>query len=358
MERKHYIDNLRWVCILLLIPYHAAMAYNSWGENNYIILGSSKILSSIVVAISPWYMPLLFLLAGISAKYSLAKRSYKQFTLERITKLLIPFLSCTLLFMPILSYITDKINYEYMGNFFEHYFVFFTKWTDLSGYDGGFGIGHLWFLLYLFVICFLASLLDVLFGKYIIKLKIDKTYSLLLVFLIILVMFMSNIKIGGKSIVTFLFIYLIGYYILSNDDVVERVIKFRYLYLFFWFISTILNVWLFIWSNYNLPIINTLLNFLSGGFGILSLISIGSNNFNCNNTFTKFLTSISFLIYIIHFIWVVVFEYIFSLLSNNIAFVFILSVLFSIIATIITCIGIKKCPVIKVFFGYKYKTIK
>lgn len=36
--RKHYIDNLRWITILLLIPYHAAMAWNVWGEPNYIFL--------------------------------------------------------------------------------------------------------------------------------------------------------------------------------------------------------------------------------------------------------------------------------------------------------------------------------
>lgn len=31
IERKNFIDNLRWMCILLLIPYHAAIAYNFWG---------------------------------------------------------------------------------------------------------------------------------------------------------------------------------------------------------------------------------------------------------------------------------------------------------------------------------------
>ena len=30
--RKHYIDNLRWIMILMLIPYHAAMAWNTWGD--------------------------------------------------------------------------------------------------------------------------------------------------------------------------------------------------------------------------------------------------------------------------------------------------------------------------------------
>lgn len=34
-NRKYYIDNLRWASILLLVPFHSAMAWNSWGEGNY-----------------------------------------------------------------------------------------------------------------------------------------------------------------------------------------------------------------------------------------------------------------------------------------------------------------------------------
>ena len=30
--RKWFIDNLRWIVIFLLIPYHAAQAFNVWGE--------------------------------------------------------------------------------------------------------------------------------------------------------------------------------------------------------------------------------------------------------------------------------------------------------------------------------------
>ena len=70
-KRKHYIDNLRWICILLLVPFHAIMAYNCWGEANYIHLAENKALSAIDIFIFPWYMALLFVLAGISARYSL-----------------------------------------------------------------------------------------------------------------------------------------------------------------------------------------------------------------------------------------------------------------------------------------------
>ena len=70
-SRVNYIDNLRTVTVSLLIIYHLAISYNSWGEANYIFFQSVNPIASIVVFISPWFMPLMFLLAGISASFSI-----------------------------------------------------------------------------------------------------------------------------------------------------------------------------------------------------------------------------------------------------------------------------------------------
>ena len=77
--RINYIDNLRTILIFLLIPYHLAMAYNIWGEPNYIFLEGNKAISSIVVFMSPWFMPTMFLLAGVSACFSRKKRTGSAF---------------------------------------------------------------------------------------------------------------------------------------------------------------------------------------------------------------------------------------------------------------------------------------
>ena len=119
---------------------------------NYIFFFPVKAISSFIVFFSPFYMPLMFLLAGISTRYALKKRTYGQFILERTKRLMIPFIFGTLAFCPILAYIGDKTNCGYDGGFFEHYAVFFTRWTDLPGFDGGFGVGQFWFLYFLFVI--------------------------------------------------------------------------------------------------------------------------------------------------------------------------------------------------------------
>lgn len=143
--RKHYIDNLRWIILLILIPYHAAMAWNTWGEPNYIFIEENRLISSVIVFFSPYFMPLLFVLAGMSTKYALQKRTIKEYLDERIKRLLVPLLFGTIVLMPIMAYIADMFNCSYNGGFIEHYAVFFTKYTDLIGADGGFSFGQFWF---------------------------------------------------------------------------------------------------------------------------------------------------------------------------------------------------------------------
>ncbi len=355
MERKHYIDNLRWLCIFLLIPFHCAMAYNSWGEGNYIILGSDRILSSFLGAIWSWFMPLLFLLAGISARFSLAKRSKKQFIVERIIKLFVPFVFGTLFIAPILSYMADKINYVYDGSYFNHYTVFFTKWTDISGFDGGFTIAHFWFLLCLFIVSLVGCLVDLLLGKQIAKLNTEKTPSWALILLVLLAYVAYPLQVAGKCLLTYLLLYLLGFYVFDKENNIVKLAKFKWLFVGVCLILSAFSVWLFIWSDYNLMALNSILTLLSGAFGVLAMLSLGYSFMNKANKITRFLSSISFPVYVIHFVWVVAFEYWFSLANSNIAFVFLLSILCSFVATLITSTAIKYCPILNLAFGYKLK---
>ncbi len=128
--RRYYVDNIRWIIIFLLVPYHAAMAWNVGGEPNYIYFESNKIISSIVVFFSPYFMPFMFLIAGISTRFALNKRTVGQYVLERTKKLLIPFAFGTMLIMPLVTYIVSKFNYGYQGDLFRHYAVFFTHFRN------------------------------------------------------------------------------------------------------------------------------------------------------------------------------------------------------------------------------------
>lgn len=150
-SRKHYLDNLKWMILLILIPFHTAQAYNVWGEPNYVFIDGNRIISGIIVFFSPFFMPLLFVIAGISTKYALKKRTNKEYIFERIKKLLIPSLFGIIFLIPVMTYCADILNCSYSGSFFKHYSIFFTKYTDLTGADGGFSVGQFWFI---FIILF------------------------------------------------------------------------------------------------------------------------------------------------------------------------------------------------------------
>ena len=95
MERKHFLDNIRWVTVLLVLFYHVIYFYNNKGVfggiGGFGDYPEYKQYQDIVMYILyPWFMPLLFLLAGISARYALQKQSAKEWFKARTRKLLVP----------------------------------------------------------------------------------------------------------------------------------------------------------------------------------------------------------------------------------------------------------------------------
>lgn len=352
-ERKYYIDNLRWFWIILLIPFHTAMAWNNW-EGSYIWFHESKILSSLVMFISPWFMSLLFVLAGMSARYSLNRRSLKQFAIERVKKLLIPLITGVLTVVAFMAYIADKFHNNYDGNFFEHYRVFFTNISDLTGYDGYFTPGHLWFILYLFIISMISILIITLQRKLFAKLSFQTLKPSLLPFIVLFPLIMSPIlNFGGKSIGEDLALFLLGYYVLSEENVLESLTKYRYIYLMIMLISDVATVYLFVWEGVEFSILISVFHICALWFGILGFLGLARCKFNQNNSLTRYLSSRSFLIYIFHFGWLIVIQYYLGKTSLNTIIIFIISIVATSVLTLLTCEVVKKVPVLRILLGEK-----
>lgn len=135
------------------------MIWNDFGSRFYIWQGENKILSSLIVLVNPWFIPILFVLAGISARYALEKRSNKEFIMQRISKLVIPFISGMIFLVPFQTLYARKYFDNYEGSLLDNWKYFFTHVTDFSGYDGAFTPGHLWFILFLFFISMITLVL-------------------------------------------------------------------------------------------------------------------------------------------------------------------------------------------------------
>lgn len=357
--RKHYIDNLRWLILLILIPYHAAMAWNTWGEPNYIYFEPNRLISSIVVFFSPYFMPLLFCISGVSARYALKKRTGKEYILERANRLLLPAAFGTIVLMPVMCYIGDIFNCSYNGGFFEHYSVFFTKFTDLTGADGGFSFGQFWFCLYLFVISAVSVAVLAIIKNKSKEPQKSKAFSVVILLGLPLPLLSEILSIGGKSLAEYTYLFLLGYFVFSDDKTIDGAEKYRGLLLGIGLLVTILNVYLFLWCDKEYILLNTVTKYLSEWFMILSLMGLAKRNLNFKGKVSYYMAKRSFLFYTWHFIWVVLFQYLlFKLVGDNTLVLFAGTVVMSYTVTFICSEISIRTPFLCFITGTKYSKNK
>ena len=70
--RKHYLDNIRWMTVILVVIYHVFYMFNHIGVLGGVgPLGSSMYPDIFMYVVYPWFMVLMFLVAGISSRYTL-----------------------------------------------------------------------------------------------------------------------------------------------------------------------------------------------------------------------------------------------------------------------------------------------
>jgi glucans biosynthesis protein C len=116
--RLHYLDWIRLLATLGVFVYHASRPFIAGGmamiENDT----RSVILSLVfLVFLGSWGMPLFFFVSGTSSLFALRKRSGRQYAMERLQRLFIPFAAGTLLFAS---------------------FQFYLEWLHKGWYDGPF----------------------------------------------------------------------------------------------------------------------------------------------------------------------------------------------------------------------------
>ena len=350
--RKYEIDNLRNFVILLLFPVHTFMIWNDYGTKFYIWAGEDSILSTLIVIINPWFMPVLFALAGISARYAMEKRSVKEFVVERVKKLGIPFLVGMVCLIPIQTIYARKFFGTASGNLWDQYLYFFTHITDLSGYDGAFTPGHLWFILFLFQI----SLWTLLITKWIPYEKVKESISKMKIGVILLLFipvwlsyYVGNF--GGFSIGKCFMLYLMGYYVLGNEEVRSKLQKYgKWITAIFIFLVIILAALYYQYSYYG----DLLVNFIAW-IGILSLLSIFQKYFNKKTRFTIYFNQASFPIYIVHqTILVVLAYYVILNVSNKLISVLVI-IAGSFILSNLAYQVIRRIPGIRNLFAMSYK---
>lgn len=147
--RRYELDWLRTGAVFGLIPFHTAVIFTT-GSYDYVKNAQTSAAMDLLTSfVTIWGIPLLFLVAGGSARFALAARGVRRYLDERVTRLLIPFIFGMLLIVPLQVYIgrlsgpTPAPAYlTFYGDFLRTVALIFTGRFP-RGPDW---IGHLWFI--------------------------------------------------------------------------------------------------------------------------------------------------------------------------------------------------------------------
>ena len=343
----------------MLFPQHSFMPFNNWGETWYLHGKDAALLSAVKMFNSFWMMPLLFTIAGVSSRYALERRGAGGYAKERVSKLLVPLVFGVLLIVPVQSFIAGTFWNGHAG-----YFDSFTKLTDLRGYDGAFTVGQLWFLLYLFVIAMVCLPFLLIYKK-----KGKGTFGEGVPFVVILLAGLLPLlgrmvfDISGIAPLEYMAYFLLGYFFLTKERVLEILDKYRFLLLGLFvagagFFSIIIltplqeGTWLVQFFIDRIPLIPMIIQLVSW-LAVLSLIGLSRHYLDFTGKISGYLVKSSFGVYMFHQSWLVTIGFFVLKLTDSPGAQYPLILLGTIILTFLTYEAARRIPPLRWMFGLK-----
>jgi hypothetical protein len=153
-ERRVELDWVRIGAFGLLIVYHVAMLYVSWGFH---IKSAHRItaLEPLMLVLNPWRLALLFLVSGAATRFMLLKYTMGPLLRARSARLLIPLVFGMLVIVPPQAYdqIAESLGYPagFLDFYTRHYFAFGPQFCRPGPCILLPTWNHLWFVAYLWV---------------------------------------------------------------------------------------------------------------------------------------------------------------------------------------------------------------
>ena len=325
--RKHYIDNIRWATVLLVLIYHAFYLFNGVG-----VLGGFGGFSKVqyqdaaLYFVYPWFMVLLFLISGISSRYALEHRSHKQFIKDRTVKLLVPSTLGLFVFQWMVGYFNIKISGAWnMIPVFIRYPVMVIS-----------GIGPLWFIQMLWIFSLLLVLIRKIDSK-------DKFYTLcgksklLVIPLLFLPIWGASQILNMPVITTYRFgiyfaAFLIGYFIFSHDEIQDKVQRIHLPILIIAVVMGIAYTTFYFGRNYaDDACLKGIFTNVYLWTAILAILGCAKTWLDKTSQFASYMTKSSFGIYIVHYLVVLCACYFLKSYTSLPAFAIYLIAIFSVL---------------------------
>jgi glucan biosynthesis protein C len=309
MKRNFAVDNLRYGVVLSVVLYHVFYMFNSVGVVSTIGVQGIPQADIVEYVLYPWFMAILFLLAGVSARYSLSHRTGKEFWHQRVQTILVPAVGGFFL----TDWITAIILCQYIEPFGAAIPAPFKYLICCL-----MGIGPLWFL----HVVILASALLLLVRKldkndrlFALGAKAANPVVLLLGFFpywgmaqILNVKLMPMYRFG-----LYLYLFLLGYCVFSHPEVLEVLKKWHLPLLAGAIVSGAAFVWCFWGQNFSdLACLRQPLTNVYAWLTILALIGCAEAWWNKDFAFTRWMRPRSFAIFALHYPAMSVFAWLYA----------------------------------------------
>lgn len=345
--RRTYLDNIRWMTVVLVVIYHVIYMFN--GVTQFGIIGPFSNYQPQDVfqyVVYPWFMLLLFVVSGMSARFELEKISAKAFIRKRTRKLLVPSTLGLLVWGWTTGYYNMLIGgaFQQMANVPKP-ILFLIMCVS--------GTGPLWYIQMLWLFSILLVFIR--------KIEKDRLWNIggkagiILSIALALLIYGAAQIMNTPIIVVYRFgIYgagfLIGYFIYSHDEVMDRLEKA-------WIPLTALAVVTcvgFVYLYWGKPypdheVLDTFVCNLFAWFGTLGVLAFMKKWGNTQNRFTKWMKKESFGLYVFHYLPLAMSAWYLKLYATGLApvFVYLLVAVSGFAGAYLLSFIIRKIPVIR-----------
>lgn len=301
--RRTYIDNTRWIVVVLVVIYHVIYMFN--GVQTFGVIGPfsdhqpQDIYQYIVY---PWFMLLLFTISGMSARYYLEGHTDKEFIASRTRKLLVPSTIGLLVFGWATGYYNTVIGGGF-GDVSKTPFIIRYLILCVSG------IGVLWYIQLLWVFCIVLVLIR--------KIENDKLYNICEKVNVPILIALTLLVYGGAQILNTPIVivyrfgiygvgFLIGYFALSHDEVMERVGNSWILLTALAVVSCVVFTVMFwgkaIYAEH--VVLDTLMCNIYAWLGTLGVLAFMKKWGGFTNPFSEWMCRMSWGLYVFHYLFI------------------------------------------------------
>ena len=300
--RKYYLDNIRWITILLVVIYHVIMIFSGILPGMGIPFKDVQYQDGVMYVLYPWFMILLFIISGMSSRYYLEKHSVKEFVRARTRKLLVPSTIGVLVMGCLQGYVSMSI-----ANAFDKIPDTLPKpilvmIMILSGQ------GVLWFVQMLWIFSMLLALVR--------RFEKGKLYTLtekmhiIVIILLGIPLWLSGLILNTPVITVYrfgiyAFAFFMGYFVFAHDEVIERIGRLKFVFIAGAVILGTVYLCLHFGENFAvMPLVGSV---ETVAFAWLTILAIFGSTYcwgNKTGNISAYMSSRSWGIYIFHYLCV------------------------------------------------------